>query len=331
MKIAYIYTEDKWKDEIKEAFADQEIIFGVSLDEIKDQLVEAEVLSVFVNHQVTREHLQSMTNLKLIATRSTGHDHIDTNTAKEMNVKVATVPTYGENTVAEFTFALLLNLSRKIYESYKQVSETGSFEKVGMRGFDLHGKTLGVVGTGKIGLNVIKIAKGFGMNVVAYDVFPKEEESKQLTFSYVSFEELLSSSDIISIHAPHNTETHHLINRENVRMIKPGAYVINTARGGIIETAALVQGLKDGIIAGAGLDVLEEEGVLGDELQLLDNDHPNSEDLKITLQNHYLIDHPRVIITPHNAFNTNEAMERIKNTTILNIRSFLEGNPINIV
>lgn len=330
MKIAYIYTEAPWKDEIKKAFADHEVIFGTSLDEIKDRLAEAEVLSVFVNHQVTREHLENMTKLKLIATRSTGHDHIDIKKAKEMGVKVATVPIYGENTVAEFTFALLLALSRKIYESYKQVSETGSFKKAGLRGFDLHGKTLGIIGTGKIGLNVIRIAKGFGMNVVAYDVFSKEEEAKQLAFSYVSLEELLSSSDVISIHAPHNNETHHLLNRENVQAIKPGAYIINTARGGIMETAALVQGLKEGIIAGAGLDVLEEEGVLGDELQLLDSDHPNSEDLKITLQNHYLIDHPRVIITPHNAFNTVEAMERIKNTTILNIRSFLEGNPINI-
>ncbi len=329
MNIAYIYSEEKWRDHIKETFSDHNLTIGTSLEEIKDQLSEVEILSVFVSHQVTKEYLDLMPNLKLIATRSTGYDHIDAVTAKEKGIQIATVPSYGENTVAEFAFALLLTLSRRVYESYKQVSETGSFEKDGLRGFDLFDKKIGIIGTGKIGLNVIKIAKGFGMDVQAYDLFPNEEEASKIGFSYVSFEELLSSSDIISIHAPYNEDTHHLINKSNITTVKPGVYIINTARGGLVETTALVNGLDAGLVAGAGLDVLEEEGYLGDELQLLEDDHPNAKELKITLSNHYLIDHPRVIITPHNAFNTEGAMRRIIDTTVNNIKSFINGQPLN--
>ncbi len=331
MKIAYIYSEEKWRDHIKEVFSDHDLILGTSLEEIEDDLGDVEVLSVFVSHEVKKEHLEKMPNLKLIATRSTGYDHLDIDTAKEMGISVATVPSYGENTVAEFAFALLLALSRRTYESYKQVSETGSFAKNELRGFDLYDKTFGVIGTGKIGMNSVRIAKGFGMKVVAYDVFPKEEESKELGFSYVSLDELLGSSDVISIHTPYNKETHHMINVDNIEKIKKGAYIINTARGGIIETRALIKGLESGIITGAGLDVLEEEGVLGDELQLLEKDHPNADELRTTLLNHYLIDHPNVIITPHNAFNTEEAMKRIIDTTVLNMKSFINGDPVNIV
>jgi D-lactate dehydrogenase len=141
----------------------------------------------------------------------------------------------------------------------------------------------------------------------------------------------LAASDIVTLHVPYNAHTHHLINRENIKTFKKGAYLINTSRGAVVETDALVEGLKSGIIAGAALDVLEEEGELNDEAALLTAPHPNAEAIKIALENHYLIQHLRVIVTPHLAFNTQEAVERILNTTIGNIKSFASGSPTNIV
>ena len=143
--------------------------------------------------------------------------------------------------------------------------------------------------------------------------------------------ELLATSDIVTLHVPYNTHTHHLINKENIGSFKKGSYLINTSRGAVVETDALVEGLKNGNIAGAALDVLEEEGELNDEAVLLTAPHPNAEAIKIALENHYLIEHPRVIVTPHLAFNTTEAVERILNTTIENIKSFESGSPTNTI
>jgi len=154
---------------------------------------------------------------------------------------------------------LLLCLIRKVYNSYHRIRETGSFSLEGLRGEELFGKTIGMIGTGRIGTEVIKIAKGFSMNVIAYDKYPKEELAQELDFKYVSLEELLSQSDIITLHVPHNKETHHLLNKDNLSKTKKGVYIINTARGGIIETQALYRALKDGQVGGAALDVLEEE------------------------------------------------------------------------
>jgi D-lactate dehydrogenase len=169
------------------------------------------------------------------------------------------------------------------------------------------------------------------MTVVGFDAFPNAELSHTLDFSYVTLPELLAQSDIITIHVPYNEHTHHLINKENIGTMKKGSYLINTARGAVVETDALVEALKNGTLAGAALDVLEEEGDLADEMALLTAPHPNEAALKITLENHYLINHPRVIVTPHLAFNTQEAVERILNTTIENIQHFASGSPANIV
>ncbi len=332
MNILYLYNEEWEKEYISNKLSAASIQFAKSLKEVSEEnLKKTEVLSVFISNSIGKEVLDKMPNLKLVATRSTGFDHIDIEVAKNKKIEVVSVPSYGKNTVAEFTFALLLSLSRKIYDAYNRIVETGSFSQEGLRGFDLKSKTIGIIGTGNIGLNSIAIAKGFSMNVIAYDLYPKEDVAKKMGFKYVSLDELLGQSDIITIHAPHTDSTYHMINSDNIEKIKKGAYLINTARGPIVETKALVEALKKGILAGAGLDVLEEEGDMKDEMNLLNTDHPKLEELRNVLSNHYLIDHPRVIITPHNAFNTDEAIKRILDTTVENINSFAKGEIKNSV
>ncbi len=345
MKIRFFQIEPWEAGYIKEKVESEkgkeiELVFSEEkLD--KDNLPEnkdAEIISVFVGCKIDKEVIDAMPNLKLITTRSTGFDHIDSKYATSKNIQTAYVPGYGDNTVAEYAFGLILTLSRKIYEAYDRIRETGSFSLEGLRGFDLKGKTIGIVGTGRIGQHMIKMAKGFDMNVIAFDVFPNQELAKNLGFQYVSFDDLLGQSDVISLHVPYikgNGEsgkekgeqimsTHHLINLQNINKIKKGALLINTARGPIVETGALVKALNEGILGGAGLDVLEEEGAIQDEKTLLLHGHPEEHNLKTVLENHVLIDMPNVIITPHNAFNTKEALQRILDTDISNIKSFIE-------
>lgn len=292
-----------------------------------------DIVSVFIDSIISQEVLDALPNLKYIATSSTGYDHIDIEICKARNIAVSNVPTYGEHTVAEYTFALMLALLRKICESNHRVKESGSFNLQGLRGFDLSGKTLGVIGTGKIGRNVIKIAKGFNMEVVAFDPYPDDAFAESLAFRYAPFEEVLKLSDIITLHVPYNNKTHHLINKDSLQIIKKGAWLINTSRGGIIETEALIEALQNGSLAGAALDVLEEEGIIKDELHFLLKNYNKTEEvnLRTVLADHALIDMPNVIITPHNAFNTEEALKRILDATIQNIKGFIEGNPVNLV
>ncbi|MCI0679796.1 hydroxyacid dehydrogenase [bacterium] len=333
MKIVSFYNEEWEKGYLKEKLSDFDILFpaGTVQDnpDFRDEF--AEILSVFVKDKVDARSMDMMPKLKLIATRSTGFDHIDLSEAKKRGIIVSNVPTYGENTVAEMAFALLLTLSRRVYDGYKQVVEETNFSPKGLTGFDLKGRTLGVVGTGHIGEYAIRIGKGFGMDVVAFDVHHNDALAGEIGFRYAEFDELLGVSDVITLHVPYNPHTHHMIHKGNIEKIKKGAVLINTSRGAVVETAALIEGLEKGILYGAGLDVLEEEGHMIDHLSLLRDEHPNPISLQTVLQNQYLIDHPRVIITPHNAFNTTEALERILDTTIQNIEGFKEGKPMNIV
>ncbi|MEK7552524.1 MAG: NAD(P)-dependent oxidoreductase, partial [Patescibacteria group bacterium] len=247
-------------------------------------------------------------------------------------IKVANVPAYGENTVAEYTFGLILALTRKIYSGFDQIRETGSFQLDGLRGSDLKDKTLGVIGTGRIGKNVIRIANGFLMKVLAHDSFPDQSAATTLGFRYDTLEAVLAESDIVTLHLPQTKDNFHLINEKQLNLLKKTAYLINTARGGLVDTAALVRALTSGQIAGAALDVLEEEGVTKDEISFLTTGgHPKETDLRAVLANHVLFDRPNVIVTPHNAFNTTEALSRIMKTTLENIRCFLEDRPQNIV
>lgn len=288
-----------------------------------------DIAGVFVDSVVSKEVLDELPELKLIVALSTGYDHIDVAECKKRGITVSYVPSYGENTVAEFTFGLLLALARKICDAHSRVRETGSFSLEGLRGFDLKGKTLGVVGTGRIGKHVVRIAKGFEMNVVAFDTYPDPAFAAEMGFKYMPLGEVLAASDIITLHVPYMKETHHLINAETIKQMKPGAYLVNTSRGGVVDTDALVKALQNGHLGGTALDVLEEEGAVKDELNLLAGGHPEEHNLKVILEDHVLMRMPNVIITPHNAFNSREALRRIFETTIENIAAFIKGKPIN--
>ena len=295
-----------------------------------NQIKDVNAIGIFIYSVVNKKILQNLPNLKLIVTLSTGFDHIDLKECKKRKITVCNVPHYGENTVAEHTFALILNLTRKIHKAYERTIR-GDFSIEGLRGIDLQEKTLGIIGAGSIGQHVIRIAKGFEMKVIAYDKFRNLKLAKRLGFKYISFNDLLKNSDIITLHVPYNKSTHHLINKKAISKMKKGVIIINTARGGIIETSALLQGVQSGKIAGAGLDVLEEECFIREEKQILSKHFLKECDLKTVLQNHILLKQDNVIITPHNAFNSWEALHRILDTTISNINSFLKKKPVNVV
>ncbi len=296
---------------------------------LRGPLEDVEVLMPFIHSAVGREQLEAMPNLRLISTRSTGYDHIDLEAAAERDIPVSNVPAYGENTVAEHTFALILALSRKVHHAWTR-TQRGDYALEGLRGFDLYGKTLGVIGAGAIGLHVIRIAKGFGMKVLASDVTRNQLLSDVLDFSYVDLDELLESSDIVTLHAPAVPATHHLINKETLSRMRQGALLINTARGSLVDTAALAEALDGGRLGGAGLDVFEGEEFIQHEDELLYQ--AGAEDkLKLLIRAHSLQRRPDVVITPHIGFNSEEALQRILDTTAENVRAFLAGEPKNLV
>ncbi len=329
-KIAFYEAEDWEKDFLRGELSEHELVFVDDEIDEKNVVADAEALGVFIYSDVTKEILDKMPNLKFITTMSTGFDHIDLNEAKNRDIKVSNVPTYGENTVAEHTFALILAVSRKVVAAVER-TRRGNFSLEGLRGFDLKDRTLGVIGTGNIGKHVIRIAKGFEMNVIAFDPFPDEDYAKKMNYKYVDFDELLGNSDIVTLHAPLNEKTHHMINTDNIKKIKKGAVIINTARGGLIDTDSLIYALKEKLISAAGLDVLEEEGFIREEKQLVSTKFMKECDMETILQEHMLIDQDNVIVTPHNAFNSKEALQRILDATVENIKQFFEGNPVNVV
>ena len=334
--ISVVDIEDQWEiDYLKNALCQHAEVrnFKETADIILDDIKNTTILSTFINSKVSKDVIDSLPGLKLIATRSTGFDHIDVEYAASKGIVVCNVPTYGENTVAEHAFALILSLARNLKKAHFKVSE-GDFSIKDLIGFDLKGKTIGVVGTGHIGLRVIKMAGGFSMRVLAFDPMPNQFLSEVLGFKYVDFEELLKESDIITLHAPDNKKTHHMINEGNIGIIKKGAILINTARGGLVDTVALMKALDEKIIAGAGLDVLEGEDIILEEKQLLmrrKKDLYNPEKLQLTLRNCFLLQRENVIFTPHTAFYSKEALKRILDTTIHNIGAFLEANPVNTI
>jgi D-lactate dehydrogenase len=323
-------VEDWEREKIQMAFPQAQLVNSPLTEENLSQYQDVEILSCFIYSQLKKDILEELPNLKLIATRSTGFDHIDIDYTKEKNILVANVPEYGSRTVAEYTFSLILTLVKKIYQSINQ-AKVFDFDHSHIRGFDLAGKTIGIIGLGKIGLEVLKIAKGFAINVLVYTRSKNDQLANQYQFQYVDLNTLLSSSDIITLHIPLTKETYHLINQNNIALIKKGAYLINTARGGLIETQALVKALEEEILTGVALDVLEEEKTLGEETEILTRSYRQEVDFKTLALNHILANHPKVIITPHNAFNTYEALERILETTINNINQYLKNTPINLV
>jgi D-lactate dehydrogenase len=331
MRIAFFevdHREEKYlKNKLKGHFLkfSKEALNSENAQQIKDY----DAVSVFVYSTVDAQSVQKIPRLKFIATRSTGFDHIDIIACKKRGVTVCNVPSYGENTVAEHTFALILSLSRNICKSCIRRFEQ-DFSIEGLEGFDLKGKTIGVIGTGQIGLHVIRIAKGFGMNVLAYDVRQNKILSEVLGFEYLSLENLLPKSDVITLHVPYIKATHHLMNKDTFKLVKKGAILINTARGGVVDTEALIEALDKKILSGAGLDVFEGEEVIKEEKQLL-YDPKNLEVLTSLVKDHILLSKDNVVFTPHIAFYSKEAMERILETTVENVVAFVSGKPQNVV
>ena len=295
--------------------------FKEELNEANSDLIkDVNVISPFIYSQINSKVLAKAKKLKLIATRSTGFNHIDIQSAKKKNISVSNVPYYGENTVAEHTFALILALSRNLHKAYVRTIRN-DFSLQGLQGFDLRGKTLGVIGAGSIGMHVIKMAKGFGMKIIVHDARPNHTLAELMEFKYVNLNQLLENSDIISLHCPYNSSTHHLINMDNIKRVKKGTLFINTARSKIIQSEALYYAIEKGIFGGAGLDVFEGEELVKEENQMLTK-NVEVDHLEAILKRNILLRMENVIITPHMAFDSIEAVERIMDTTIDNINNF---------
>jgi D-lactate dehydrogenase len=274
----------------------------------------AEAVCAFVNDHLDKAVLETLARqgIKLLALRCAGFNNVDLLAAKSLGIEVARVPEYSPYSVAEHAVAMILTLNRKIHRASARVRE-GNFALEGLLGFDLHGKTVGVVGTGKIGYCFIRIMVGFGCKVLAYDPYP-DQRSVTAGAEYVDLPELLSNSDIISLHCPLTPETHHLINEDAIKRMRHGAMLINISRGGIIDTRAVIRGLKSGVIGSLGLDVYEEE----DNLFFHDLSNTVIHDDVFAR----LLTFPNVVVTGHQGFFTQEALSEIARVTIENISSF---------
>jgi D-lactate dehydrogenase len=294
------------------------------------RFADAQIISTFVYSDVDRRVLEQLAAVKMIATRSTGFDHIDLAYCGERGIIVSNVPTYGENTVAEHVFALLLTISHRMREAIER-ARSGPFSPLGLQGFDLAGKTLGVLGTGSIGRNVIRIARGFEMAVIASDLNRDEALARSLGFRYASFEEVLGAADILTLHVPATATTHNLISDSQFAQMKDGVVLINTARGTLVDARALIEALRRGKVAAAGLDVLPDEPMIREEAELICSTFCNQRDLRNVVADHVLLRMPNVVVTPHSAFNTKEAVGRIVRTTIENIEAYIAGRPRNTV
>ncbi len=276
------------------------------------------VVCIFVNDEAHEPVIARLAELgvELIALRCAGFNNVDLEACRKYGISVVRVPAYSPHAVAEHTVALMLMLNRHLHQAYLR-NRAGAFILDGLTGFDMHGKTVGVIGTGKIGQCVVEILTGFGCRVLAYDVHENPEVASLPQTKYVDLDELLSQSDVITLHVPLFEETYHLINQETIARMKPGVMLINTSRGGLVETVSLIDGLKTGQIGYAGLDVYEEEaGIFFHDIsnQVLDDD---------VLAR--LMTFNNVVITSHQAFLTNEALDNIAETTYANIEEFFAG------
>jgi len=290
----------------------------------KDTAIVAKGFSAicaFVNDVVSKEVIDALADdgLQLIALRSAGFNHVDLKACRARNVKVVRVPAYSPYAVAEHAVALLLALNRKVHRAYLRVREF-NFSLDGLVGFDMHGKTVGVVGTGKIGEAFSRIMKGFGCRVIAYDVNPSETLAKEGVVEYRTLDDLYRQSDVLSLHVPLTPETRHLVDVKALSLMKRGAVLINTGRGALIDAKALVQALKKGHLGAAGLDVYEEE----DGVFFYDLSEKGVQDDTLAR----LLTFPNVLITSHQAFLTHEALEQIAETTVRNVSRFEAGGEL---
>ena len=278
----------------------------------------AAVVCVFVNDKLDRECLGLLADkgVGMVALRCAGFNNVDLDAAGELGISVVRVPAYSPHSVAEHAVALLLTLNRRIHRAYNRVREL-NFSLGGLVGFDLHGKTAGIVGTGKIGRAAAQIFRGFGCEVLASDPFPETEWAARHEVRYVGMDELLSKSDVVSLHLPLTPESFHLLDRDSISKMKRGAYLVNTSRGKLVDSKAVISALKSGHLGGVALDVYEEEeGVFFEDL----SDMPLQDDVLSRL-----LSFPNVLVTSHQAFLTEEALTAIAETTVDSITRFLDG------
>lgn len=331
--IAFFDTTAKEKSSFEHYFTGSK--FRLLIFEKPIQLVpiyeynQAQVISVFTPSHIDAVLLSHLPKLKYVAARSTGVDNIDAKACKKLGIAIGNVPGYGQTTVAEYALLLMLMLARKM-PSVQEAVRAGHIAYKKLTGFTLHGKTLGIIGTGKIGMSVASIARSMGMHVVAYDPYPNNEMAQKYSFSYVSLRDLFKGADVITLHSPLTPETKHLINEKTLKIMKDSAILINTARGELVDTMALIEALKNKQLAGAALDVIEGERTmdLATESELfLANNKVSYEIAEIDI----LSKMQNVILSPHNAYNSNEALNFIRKTTALNIQGFLSGKLLNKV
>ena len=278
-------------------------------DEIVAAAVDADVLCMRDQFgRVTPEVLNRLPNLKLIVTRSAGYDHIDLAAAERHGIAVCNVPDYGAHMIAEHAFGLLLAVARNIVKGNNRYRGEHLFSDQGMQGIELYGKTLGVIGTGRIGLHSARIANGFGMRVIAYDVFENPSAAEELGFQYMPLEDVLAKSHAVTLHVSLNKATQHLMNADRLAQMKMGAILINTSRGAVVDTQALISALRSGYIGGAGLDVLEDER-----------------------EKYHDFGDLNVVVTPHLGWYTDGAVDRILTIALTDIKAFMKGERINRV
>jgi D-lactate dehydrogenase len=344
MRIDFTETEQPERDFFEAALAEHDLRFFAGVGEVE---ADAEVLCIYIASRIDADFLNAHPALNFITTRSAGHDHVDVGECSRRGVLVCEVPGSNANTVAEHTFALILALSRRIITS-PEIKRKTRFSFEWWRGFELENKTLGVIGTGRIGRRVIQLALAFRMKVLAYDPYQQEDPTEGVR--YVSLDELLRESEIISLHTPLTAETFHLFDREAFALCQRQPIIINTARGALIDTDALIEALDAGIIDGAGLDVLEEESVMRKDADQIVTDQiiahlhnaacreeagkrtpEGIKQIERLFRNQRLLSRSDVVFTPHVAFNSLEPVERMLTMTADNIRAFLAGKPINIV
>lgn len=329
MKIA-VFSTKRWVrdsfEKTNKAYSYELTYFDARLGPETAMLARGhDAVCAFVNDEVGAEVLDTLAaeNVGIVAMRCAGYNNVDVQRAGELNIPVVRVPAYSPHAVAEHALGLILSLNRRFHRAYGRVRD-GNFALDGLLGFDMHGKTVGVIGTGRIGQVFAGLLSGFGCRILAYDVYPNHEWAEEHAIRYVSLQELYRESDIISLHCPLTHETYHLINDYAIRSMKHGVMIVNTSRGPLIDTEAVIAGLKSGTVGYLGLDVYEEE----EELFFEDlSDQVIQDDTFVRLQAF-----PNVLITAHQAFFTREAIESIAEVTFANIRDVSEtGQSENMV
>lgn len=346
MIIYFVETEPADAATFRAAFPDHELHFVSTLDRVGE---DVELLSVFINFPIEAAFLAARPRLRYITARSSSVEHIDLQACQNANIAVSNVTDFGDTTVAEHTFALILALSRRLREAMSLPTQPKRFSYEAARGFDLEGKTLGIIGMGPIGERVLHISRAFGLSVIAYDPMGMPPEKAQaLGFTWAALDDVLRAAHILSLHVRLSPRTYHILNRETLAKCRHGVLIINTARGRLIETEALREALESGQVGGAGLDVLEQEQALREpashiiSAQIVEHLRADSatpaerhderlHDLKTIMSSDALLARNNVVFTPHVAFNSVEATRRVLAATIANLNAFLQGAPISLV